>query len=345
MRRPVVLAAAGVAVAGAAVWAAIGFGGGSAGQAGPTPAPAATAEVRKETLVEFVTMDGQLGFGTAQPVASTAAGVVTWLPAPGATIGRGRPLLRVDDLPVVLLYGQLPMYRTLATGVEGADVAQFETNLKALGYTGFTADKEFSAATAAAVKRWQADLGLAETGSVAAGQVVYAPGPLRVSQQLVRVGAASPADVLSATGTTKVVTVTAQPGEAGWASRGAQVSVALPDGGSATGRVEAVEEAVATGEGQGGPGVRITITVADQKAFGQADRGTLTVKHAARERKDVLTVPVAALLALAEGGYGLELVDGAATRIVAVQVGMFAGGRVEVSAPGLAAGAIVRVPR
>ena len=37
-----------------------------------------------------------------------------------------------------------------------------------------------------------------ETGSVAEGQVVYAAGPLRVAQHLVRLGAASPAEVLSA---------------------------------------------------------------------------------------------------------------------------------------------------
>jgi peptidoglycan hydrolase-like protein with peptidoglycan-binding domain len=347
MRRSLIVTAAVAVVAGAAAWAAVGFGGGSPGQAGPTAAAAETAQVKRETLIDYVTMDGTLGFGAPQPVASTAAGTVTWLAAPGSTIGRGQALVRVDDKPVVLLFGRLPMYRDLQAGVEGADIAQFETNLKALGYTGFTADNEFSASTTAAVKRWQADLGLPETGVVAAGQVVYAPGPVRVAQQLVRLGAASPADVLSATGTTKVVTVTAQAVEAGWAVRGALVTIALPDGGTVAGRVESVGDAAAAqGEsGTQGPSVQITIGVADQKAFGRLDRGALTVRHAAREHKDALTVPVSALLALAEGGYGLELVDGDRTRIVAVQVGMFAAGRVEVSGAGLAEGAAVRVPK
>jgi len=349
MRRSVITAAAVAVVAGAAAWASIGFGGGSPGAAGPTLAPAETVKVQRETLVEYVTMDGELGFGAPQPVASAAAGTVTWIAAPGATVGRGQALVRVDDQPVVLLYGRLPMYRQLATGVEGADVAQFETNLKALGYTGFTPDREYSASTATAVKHWQADLGLPETGAVAAGQVVYAAGPLRVAQQLVRLGAASPADVLSATGTTKVVTVTAQTVAAGWAVRGASVTITLPDGGTVAGRVESVEDAAQQGEGGGGgaqgPSVRIAIGVADQKAFGRLDRGALTVRHAARERKDVLTVPVSALLALAEGGYGLEIVDGDRTSVVAVQVGMFAGGRVEVTGSGLAESTMVRVPQ
>jgi hypothetical protein len=53
---------------------------------------------------------------------------------------------------------------------------------------------------------------------------------------------------------------------------------------------------------------------------------------------------VAALLALAEGGYGVEVVDGASTRIVAVETGLFAGGQVEVSGGGLAEGTVVGVP-
>jgi hypothetical protein len=45
----------------------------------------------------------------------------------------------------------------------------------------------------------------------------------------------------------------------------------------------------------------------------------------------VLAVPVRALLALAEGGYALEVVDGATTRLVGVETGAFADGYVEVT--------------
>ncbi|NUR73344.1 MAG: peptidoglycan-binding protein [Hamadaea sp.] len=339
-RRSIAVAVAVALVAGAAAWASVGFGGGAPDPAASVPERAETAQIKRETLVNWVTMDGELGFGAAEPLAATAAGTVTWLAAPGTRVARGQTLLRVDDKPVVLLYGQLPMYRDLQAGLKGADVAQFEANLKALGYSGFAADPEFSASTTVAVKRWQAELGLPETGVVAAGQIVYARSAVRVAQQLVRLGAASPADVLSVTGTTKMVSITAPTAGAGWAVRAAKVTIALPDGTTVDGQVDSVGEAT-TAEGQAGPQVRILISLAAQKA---ADRGTVTVRHAVQERADVLTVPIAALLALAEGGYGLEVVDGGKSTVVAVQVGLFAGGRVEVSGSGIAEGLTVRVP-
>ena len=73
-------------------------------------------------------------------------------------------------------------------------------------------------------------------------------------------------------------------------------------------------------------------------------RRAVDVGFTASERKDVLTVPVAALLALAEGGYGVRSSTAATTRIVAVETGLFADGRVEVTGDGLAEGMTVGVP-
>jgi multidrug efflux system membrane fusion protein len=69
------------------------------------------------------------------------------------------------------------------------------------------------------------------------------------------------------------------------------------------------------------------------------------VDFVSQARKNVLAVPVAALLALPNGGYGVQVVDGDATRIVAVKTGMFAAGKVEVKGAGIKPGTTVGVPR
>jgi hypothetical protein len=57
-----------------------------------------------------------------------------------------------------------------------------------------------------------------------------------------------------------------------------------------------------------------------------------------------LLVPVNALLAPAEGGYGLEVVRGdGTTTIVRVDTGLFAAGKVEVRGAGIAKGTVVGV--
>jgi peptidoglycan hydrolase-like protein with peptidoglycan-binding domain len=279
---------------------------------------------------------------------------VTWLPAVGATVRRGRPVLRADEKPVLLLYGRLPMYRQLAEDAEGADVRQLERNLSALGYGGFTVDEKFSKTTTAAVKRWQSDLDLPTTGVVERERVIFLPDAVRVAQWLVRLGAPAAADVLSYTGNTRVVTVAADAAQVGWAVAGARVTVTLPGGKSTAGRVSGVAAEAQAAEGGGEPDtanpgtdgatVAVTIAVSDQKALGRLTAAPVDVRYIARQRVNVLTVPVPALLALAEGGYGLEVVDERGSRIVPVEAGLFADGRVEVTGEGLDAGLLVGVP-
>ena len=50
----------------------------------------------------------------------------------------------------MLLFGSLPVYRTLKAGESGADVRQLEENLAALGRSGFTVDDQYTDATATA---------------------------------------------------------------------------------------------------------------------------------------------------------------------------------------------------
>lgn len=312
-----------------------------------TTTVANTADITKETLVDRESHDGTLGHGDVRTVAARAGGTLTWLPATGATIGRGKPAYKIDNKPVTLLYGSLPGYRTLASGVEGADVLQFEKNLWALGYRGFTVDDEYTSSTAAAVKDWQEDLGLTETGQVETGQIMYAAGSIRIASQTAENGSmVQPgAELAKYTGTTLVATVELSMDSQRLAKKGAAVQVQLPDGSTVPGRIANVGTTVQEGQGDQGDTTLLELTIAFTGKTPQGlDEAAVTVAFTAAEREDVLTVPVAALLALAEGGYGVQVVDGTATKIVAVETGLFADGKVEITGTGLQAGMKVGMP-
>jgi multidrug efflux system membrane fusion protein len=189
------LAAGALAIVVVAVLAVVLLGSGSGGHRGSdtgVPAGDTTASVTRRTLSESSTVDGTLGYGTTLELYDRVAGTFTWLPSVGAVIGRGGTLWRLDNLPVVLMYGSVPAYRTLKYGVsDGPDVTELNQNLIDLGfdpYGAITDGESFSAATAVAVKRWQQAEGLSQSGEIALGRVVFAPGARRVTEVKVTLG-------------------------------------------------------------------------------------------------------------------------------------------------------------
>ncbi len=143
----------------------------------------ATAPAERRDLLEEVEWAGTLQYGEPVAVASGAAaatGTVTGVTPLGTAIGRGTTVAVVDGEPVVAIYGDRPLWRELREGVEGADVLLLETNLVALGYdqdVTVSVDQEFTANTGLMVERWQEDLGMTVTGTVAPADVVVLPGP------------------------------------------------------------------------------------------------------------------------------------------------------------------------
>jgi len=342
----VVVGVAMVAAVGAATAAGLGLPDRGSDATTRTPTPPKTTKVGKQTLVDTQTEDGKLGHGTTKTLTGKLAGTVTDLAAVNAVIQRGQPLFRVDNTPVVLLYGPLPSYRTLTTGLKGADVKQFEQNLAALGYTGFTVDETFSASTATAVRKWQGDLGITKTGSVDAGQIVYAGGPVRVDEQKAAIGDPAASALLTYTGTTPVVTVELEVADQRLAKSGTAVTVKLPDGKTVPAKISQVDIVIKPAEGNNPATTKLRVTVLpdDGALFAGLDQVTVDVIFTAERKENVLAVPVAALLALSEGGYGVQVVDGGTTRIVAVQIGMFAAGKVEISGDGITEGTVVGMP-
>lgn len=320
--------------------------------AGPVAAdlPPNTAKVSRQTLKDTETADGELGYGTTTTVTNRLRGTVTQVPDSGRQLTRGQTLYEVDDQPVILLYGALPAYRKLAEDAEGADVAQLEKNLSALGYTGFTVDDEYTDGTADAVEEWQEDHGLEETGVVELGRVVFAPGPLRVDSVSAEAGQpVGPGQkVLTYTGTAKAVTVELEAADQRLARPGGKVSVTLPDDKVVGGRIDEVATTIEPAAGQDeDPRTKVEVIVAldNQKAVAAYTLAAVDVTFTAAERRNVLTVPVAALVALQEGGFGVEVTDGTTSSYVPVRTGLFADGQVEITGAGIAPGVRVGVPK
>jgi multidrug efflux pump subunit AcrA (membrane-fusion protein) len=85
--------------------------------------------------------------------------------------------------------------------------------------------------------------------------------------------------------------------------------------------------------------IPVTVALDHPNAGGRLDQAPVDVYVTTESRKGVLAVPVTALLALQEGGYAVEAVDAAGQHhLVAVRLGVFSNGMVEVSGPGLRAG-------
>jgi peptidoglycan hydrolase-like protein with peptidoglycan-binding domain len=371
-RKLLITAAVAVLLSGAAGGLALALGSGAKQPAANPGLLPATATVTRTTLVETKTVPGTLGYGDPAPISTAQRGTLTWIASVGSTVKRGEPLFKVDQRPVVALSGSLPLYRRLRVGSKGADVRQLERNLADLGRTGFTVDDTYTAATANAVRAWQAGLGLPETRTVEPGQVAVTPGAVRIAGHTARVGdiigggsGEGRASVLSYTATTRLVTVQLEVADRPLAVKGRTVTVRVPGLPAVQGKVSQVGTVVtaqaptpdsgsAPDEGTTADGtspapadarIEVTVTIANQKALGSLDAAPVDVDFTSNQHKDVLAVPVVALLALPQGGFGVQVVEGATTRVVAVKTGMFAAGRVEVSGQGIAEGVKVGVPK
>ncbi|MEY2458289.1 MAG: hypothetical protein QOG30_119 [Acidimicrobiaceae bacterium] len=291
-----------------------------------------TAKVTRRDLAERVDYDGTLGYGDTHQVALSGGGTITALPPAGTVVDRGQTVAEVDGRPVVLFFGDRPMWRPLGEGAsDGPDIEQLEQNLIALGYgteAQLGPNEKWSAATTAAVKRWQKTIGVEETGQVEPGAVVMSSGPLRIAKQLAQTGAPAGGPVLEATSTTQIVSVALPAKRQSSVKAGDAVQVTLPDGSTAAASVFSVGS-VATSSQQGGDPTVPVVVVLDQAVDGKGlDQAPVKVSVTTTAATAVLAVPVEALVALAEGGYAVERPDG---ELVGVTLGAFADGWVQVT--------------
>ena len=348
----VVLVAA-VAGTGAVVYANRG----RAGTQSEEPKPLPTVPVTRGDLVSSVQQPGQLGYAGNYLLVGHRAGTITALPRVGQVIDRGQQVYAVDQRPIPLLFGAIPLYRMLTVDITGEDVRQLEQNLVDLGLAPRLAvDTRFTAATEAAVKRWQHALGVTETGVVEAGDAVLAPGPVRITSVRPVVGAAGAPgqDIAAATGTGHGVHVDLDRRYRSLAAVDQRVRVQLFGGRAVDGVVASIGSAAAppsnvnnqtNGQQQQqqqqtlAVDIRVTSPEAD---LGGVFEGPVTVLFPGETRRAVLSVPIEALTVLPDGGYAVTVIDPAGRRTIPVTIGLITSSRVEIT--GVDEGTRVEVP-
>lgn len=281
--------------------------------------------------------------------------VYSTLPDIGSVVTRGQPLFSVSAQPVPLLYGSVIPWRAFSAGMSGgADVAELNQNLADLGYgAGLAGSDTFAGATTAAVRHLQRALGVAETGELRLGAVVFEPGPVRVAGVTPKRGAAVQpgAPVLDVTSTTRRVDVKLDAAAQSEIKVGDPVTITLPDNRTTAGTVTTVgtvasQPASSGQDSSSQPTVDLDITPTDGEATGNLDAAPVEVSITTASADHALVVPVAALLAVGGGGYGVDVIAGDGVHhLEAVTLGLFddAHGLVQITGSTVHAGEKVAV--
>jgi peptidoglycan hydrolase-like protein with peptidoglycan-binding domain len=347
-----------VVIGGVVVLSGADHGSGDARAAAPN-----TAQVEQGKLSAVVSQDGILTYksrpdGSPYSVINGAQGVYTELPEIGDKVDCGDVLYRVDEHPVLLLCGVVPVYRALRTGDAGQDVRQLNSNLHELGYDAKAhvriepTEHEFTVKTGKALEGLQRSKGLHVTGVLASGEAVFLPESVLVAKVSGELGApARPgAPVLSATSDALDVQVNVEPSQQGQVKTGDRAQITLPGNTVVTGKVVGFGRIAGAPTGQGSGAAEATIptyiSLDDPRKARGLDRAPVQVDITTAGVESALSVPVTALVGRSGGGFAVEVVRaGGRPELVTVTVGLFdtGGGRVQVEGD-LRAGDRVVVP-
>jgi len=323
-----------------------------------------TAVVARRTLVSRTEVNGALADAGSYSVVNQASGTVTGLPKVGKVVRQGHALYQVDGLPVVLLYGSVPAWRTLSAGMTGTDVRELNTALVRLGYATpaalgpRSAWDYFSSETAYALERFQAHLGITHpTGSLSLGQAVFLPSVVKITAWATDivpgVTATAGAALMTATSDSPVVTIALDTSQQAEIKAGDTVSVTLPRGTVTSGVVTSVGTVATTNATTGTTTITVLVALKHPAVARHLSSAPVTVSITAGTVHNALVVPVTALLAQpakgaggAGGGYAVEVTGAGGHHLVPVSVGMIdnATGLAQVTSSRLTVGQRVVVP-
>ncbi|HEY4332390.1 MAG TPA: peptidoglycan-binding domain-containing protein [Ilumatobacteraceae bacterium] len=305
-------------------------------------------------------------FLLASTVGTGTGGILTSIAPPGTPVKTGTVLFWESLVPVVAIEGDPAVTpalgRDLSVGVtDGADVKLFEGMLKAGGFdptNAMVVDDHFDAATEAATVAWWKSVGLTHDPTkpvvVQAGSYIVVPSGLFTGKPLVSEGVQLPNDevVDTLTSAARQVTTTAPVGDATF-KVGAKIDVEFPDGTIQTGTVVTVGNVATNTSNTPGSTPSVPITIQVDNIPASVDNFVeipVTLQAVDQSVPGAFVIPVSALVALAEGGYAVEVVDGksadgtAVTHLIGVTPGVFSDGFLAVTGKGLADGLTIVVP-
>ena len=164
------------------------------------------------------------------------SGVVTRVAVnTGDDVKAGDVLYEVELRPVVVAQGSVPAFRPIGARAEGTDVAQLQKMLRSLGFYRGKVDARAGTGTVTAIRAWQKSMGVKQTGTVEAGDVIFVPTlPTRISLDpaLIRSGMtlAGGEEAVRGLSAAPVFTIPVTEIQAGMAPAGTRVEVTSPRG-------------------------------------------------------------------------------------------------------------------
>lgn len=280
---------------------------------------------------------------------TTPSGTVTSVASEGDVLDHGDTMFALEGDPVTLFVGDVPFYRTLTVGSTGDDVRVLEETLSEFGFDAggdLAVDGTFDDATRDALMAWQRSIGAPVDGVLNIGEVMVTDDPIRVAETHISIGSTvqSGTPIFTPSTSTSVVSVRLPAEDQDLLVLGDPVNVVMPNSDVEPATVTSVGT-VAIRSQEFGTYFEVEITLERQGAATGLDEAPVDVEAINDRAENVLAVPVTALLALAEGGYAVEVDAGnGQTTLVGVEVGMYADGSVEITSENLEPGTRVVVP-
>lgn len=315
----------------------------------PPPPSELTAIVTRAPLDVQIVSHGQVTLGRTLSVSLPPEGVLTSIDVKlASSLSPGQQVASINDRPVIVLEGQVPLWRDLSEGDAGRDVERFQRALISAGQTITDPFGEYGPSTAAAVRRLYEAVGSEPLVGVPEADMLGAPAdeeappmtsspdggllqtvptteivmiprfPAKVTSITASLGARdSERSILVALGKPEITAKLAV-GDAEKIAKGASVLARSATNGSEwRGRVEHV--AAPSLDEEDGYTAVVRIGLAQDLPFSMNGAEVqLTIKGKPRERS--LLVPVTAIWQQPDGSSRLVVLRGGSARSVPVKV-------------------------